>query len=120
MEPCVEPLRIPKRGQTTPGPDQRVLHRVLGLFRIPQDEASGSIQAIDRGACQRGVGVMIAPSRPLHEFSLHVAPRGGTTDVAVLTEYGERVWPDRSDSPERVSATIAVHPPTSRRSGSLA
>jgi hypothetical protein len=99
-----------------PGSDERVLHGVLGLLRIPKDEAGGSIQAIDRGACQRGKGVMIAPSSSLHEFSLHDAPRGGTTCLAVLIEYGERVWVDRSDSLEPDSATIRVHSPDSRRS----
>ena len=33
------------------------------------------IQTGDRGACQLGEGVMIAPLRSLHEFSLHHAPR---------------------------------------------
>ena len=110
MQPGVEPIGIAERGQITPGSDERVLYGVLGLFGVPKDQASGSIEAIDRGACQRSKGVMIAPPCSLHEFSLHVAPRDGTARLAALTEYGERVWVDRSDSLEPVSDTIALHP----------
>jgi hypothetical protein len=63
---------------------------------------------------------MIAPSRSLHEFSLHVAPHGGTTVVAVLAEYGDGTVAHRSDSLEPVSATIALHPQYTRRSRSTA
>jgi len=110
VEPGIEPIRVPQRGQITPGADERILHGVLGLFGVPEDQASGGIEAIDRGACQRGKGVMIAPSRSLHEFSLHVAPLGGTIAVVVLAEYGEGYGANRSDSPKPVRATIAVHP----------
>ena len=110
MQPGVEPIGIAQRGQITPGTDKSVLHGVIGLFGIPKNQASGSIEAIDRGACQRSKGVMIAPQCSLHEFSLHVAPRDGTARLAALTEYGERVWVDRSDSLEPVSDTIALHP----------
>jgi hypothetical protein len=89
VQPGVEPIRVAERGQVAPSPDERVLHRVPGLFPIPVDEASGGIQAVDRGACQRGKGVMIAPLRPLHDVPLHIAPRGGAAGLAVLAEYGE-------------------------------
>jgi hypothetical protein len=79
VDPGIEAIRVAKRGQITPGANECVLHGVLGLFRVPEDQASGSIHAIDRGACQPGKGVMIAPPCSLHEFSLHVAPLGGTT-----------------------------------------
>ncbi len=68
MEPLVETLGIPKRGQVTPGTDERVLHGVLGLVGVPQDEPGGGIQSGDRGACQRGKGVMLASPRSLHEL----------------------------------------------------
>ena len=45
VQPGVEAIEIAERGQITPGPDERVLHRVLGLVRIPEDEPSGAIEA---------------------------------------------------------------------------
>ena len=75
MHPGVEEVRIPQRGQVAPGADERVLHGVLGLFGIAEDEPGGRVQTGDRGACQLGEGVMIALPRSLHEVSLHHAPR---------------------------------------------
>ena len=75
MHPGIELVGIAQRGQITPGPDERVLDGVLGLFDIPEHEPGGAIQAGDRGACQLGEGVMIALPRSLHEVSLHHAPR---------------------------------------------
>ena len=75
VEPGVEAVGTAQRGQVTPGPDERLLDGVLGLVGVAQDEPGGGIQPEDRGACQRGEGVMIAPSRSLHEFLLHHAPR---------------------------------------------
>ena len=60
VEPGVEAVRVPQRGQITPGSDERVLDGVLGLFGIPEDQPGGRVQAGDRGACQLGEGVMIA------------------------------------------------------------
>ena len=68
VEPGVEAIGVAQRGQITPGPDERVLDGVLGLFRVPEDEPGGGIQPGDRGACQLGEGVMIALSA--------LAPRG--------------------------------------------
>ena len=75
VEPGVEAIGAAQCGQVTPGSDERLLDGVLGLVGIAQDEPGGSVQPEDRGACQRGEGVMIAPSRSLHEFLLHHAPR---------------------------------------------
>ena len=41
VEPGVEAIGVAERGQITPGPDERVLHGVLGLFRFPEDEPGG-------------------------------------------------------------------------------
>ena len=76
VKPGVEAVGVAQRGQITPGPDERLLDGVLGLVGIAQDQPGGGVQPEDRGACQRGEGVMIASPRPLHEFSLHHAPRG--------------------------------------------
>ena len=75
VEPGVEAIGAAQCGQVTPGSDERLLDGVLGLVGIAQDEPGGGVQPEDRGACQRGEGVMIAPSRSLHEFLLHHAPR---------------------------------------------
>jgi succinyl-CoA synthetase beta subunit len=112
VQPGVEAIRVAERGQVAPSPDERVLHRVPGLFPIPENEASGGIQAVDRGACQRGKGVMIAPLRPLHDVPLHIAPRGGAAGLAVLAEYGEAGPVDRSTfSPQR-SARLPLPSPS--------
>ena len=116
VEPGVEAFRVAERGQITPGLDERVLDGVPGLFPIPEDESSGGIEAVDRGACQHGKGVMIASPRSLHEFPLHLAPRGGPADLAVLDEYGEAAPPLRSDSLSAVRATIPAIPPSRSRS----
>ena len=97
VEPGVEAVGAAQCGQVTPGPDERLLDGVLGLIGIAQDEPGGSVQPEDRGACQRGEGVMIAPSRSLHEFPLHHALGVGAADVAALTEYGEAAPQVRSD-----------------------
>ena len=75
VKPGVEAVGAAQCGQVTPGPNERLLDGVLGLVGIAQDEPGGGIQPEDRGACQRGEGVMIASSRSLHEFPLHHAPR---------------------------------------------
>jgi hypothetical protein len=97
VDPAVERVGVPKRGQITPGPDERVLHRVLRLVRIPKDQSRGGIQTMDRGACQRRKGVMIAPLRSLHEFSLHVALGVARPQTVELTWNGARDPRDRSE-----------------------
>jgi hypothetical protein len=116
VQPGVEAFRVAERGQITPGLDERVLDGVPGLFTIPEDESGGGIQAVNRGACQHGKGVMIASSRSLHEFPLHLAPRGGPADLAVLDEYGEAARPLRSDSLGARSRYDLRNPPSRSRS----
>ena len=89
MEPGIKSVGAAQCGQVTPGSDERLLDGVLGLVGVAQNESGGGIQPEERGACQRGEGVMIAPSRSLHEFLLHHALGGGTADVTALDEYGE-------------------------------
>jgi hypothetical protein len=85
VEPGVEAIGAAQRRQVTPGPDERLLDGVLGLVGVTQDEPGGRIQPEDRGACQHGEGVMIAPSCSLHEILLHHALGGGAADVVALT-----------------------------------
>ncbi len=61
VKPGVEVIGAAQCGQVTPGPDERLLDGVLGLVGIAQDEPGGGVQPEDRGACQRGEGVMIGP-----------------------------------------------------------
>jgi succinyl-CoA synthetase beta subunit len=89
MEPGVEAFRVAQRGQITPGSDECVLHGVLRLIGVPEDQPSGRVQTRDRVACQLGEGVMIALPRSLHEVSLHHALGGGAAHLAPLDEYGE-------------------------------
>ena len=77
VKPRVERFRVAQRGQITPGPDEGVLHRVLGLFNVPEDQPGGGVQPGDRGACQRGKGVMVASPCSLHEIPLHGSPSDG-------------------------------------------
>src|SRR5438045_9100520 len=74
VKPGVEAVGTAQRGQVTSGPDERLLDGVLGLVGVAQDEPGGSVQPKERGACQRGEGVMIASSCSLHEFLLHQRP----------------------------------------------
>jgi succinyl-CoA synthetase beta subunit len=89
MEPGVETIGAAQCGQVTPGPDERLLDGVLCQVGIAQDEPGGSVQPEDRGACQLGEGVMLAPPRSLHEFLLHHAPRRRRGRHGPLDEYGE-------------------------------
>ena len=89
VEPRVEAIGLAQRGQVAPGPDERLMDGVLGLVWVTKDEPCGGVEPEDGGAGQHGEGVMIAPSRPFHEFQLHHALGGGAADVAALTEYGE-------------------------------
>ena len=68
VKPGVESVGAAQRWQVSPGSDERLLDGVLGLVWIAQDEPGGGIQSEDRGASQRGEGVMIAFPRSLHEI----------------------------------------------------
>ena len=74
-QPGVESVRVAQRGQITPGTDEGVLDGVRRPIRIPEHEPGGRVEAGDRGACQLGEGVMIAPPRSLHEVSRHHGPQ---------------------------------------------
>ena len=75
VEPGVETVGAAQPRKVAPSTDERLLDGILGLVGVAKDEPGGGVQSEDRGACQRGEGVMIAPSRSLHEFLLHHAPR---------------------------------------------
>ena len=45
VEPGIEPVRITKPGQVSPGANQGVLDRVARELRVPEDEARGRVQS---------------------------------------------------------------------------
>ena len=70
MEPGVEPVRVAKARQVSPGSDESVLDRVSRELAIPEDQPGRSIQPRDGRASELGEGVMIAPLRLLDETPL--------------------------------------------------
>ncbi len=104
MQPRVEPVRVAKSGQVTPGADEGVLDGVMRKLRITDHEPRGPIQA-DRGAPrERREGVVIAPPRLLDEPSLvHRSPR----TVAPTWRVQHRMAPPSCDSFPAVGATLA-------------
>jgi hypothetical protein len=72
-KPGVESIGIAKGGQIPPGADEGLLDRVLRRLGVARDESSNGIEPGSRGACQALEGVMIASSRPFHEFPVHLA-----------------------------------------------
>ena len=67
MEPGVEALRLPQRGQVPPGPEQRLLRRVLGAMGVAQDPVGERCSS--RRRC-RPPGTRTPPGRrprPLHQ-----------------------------------------------------
>ena len=77
MEPGVEPLGVTQPRQVVPSSDKRLLDRIAGQLRIPEDEAGGPVQPRDGPVGELGEGVMIAPPCSLDESSL-VHDRSGT------------------------------------------
>ena len=70
VEPGIEPLGVTQPRQVAPGSDERLLDRVAGQLRVPEDEAGGLVQPRDGPAGEFGEGVMIAPPRSLDESTL--------------------------------------------------
>jgi hypothetical protein len=95
MHPGVEAVGIAQAGQVPPGPDEGVLDGVLRPVGISKDETCGRVQSIDRGACERGESVMIAPLCSFHEVSLHDATGSGATGRSRY-QYGGGAGPNRS------------------------
>ena len=74
-EPGLEAIRIAKRRQVPPGPDESLLDRVSRELGVPEDQAGGRVQPRDERAGEHGEGVMIASLRSLDELSLvHGSP----------------------------------------------
>jgi len=74
MQPGIEAVRVAKRREVPPGTHKGVLDRILGPVRPVEDQPRDRIEPGENGMDERGEGVMIASSRPVHELSLHVPP----------------------------------------------
>ena len=72
-EPGVEPVGVTERGELAPGGHERLLGRVLGELRVPQDETRDGIESTDRAARQLRERLPIACHRPFHEVPMHRA-----------------------------------------------
>jgi len=105
VEPGIEPVRITKSGQVSPGSHQGVLDRVARELRVPKDEARGGVQASSGCRRDQGEGVVIASSCPLDQRPLVHCP----SPLARQLLPGHTVW--------RRARAIRCGKPEGRRSG---
>jgi hypothetical protein len=70
MEPGVEPFGLAEAPKVSPSSYEGILDRVARELRVPEDEASRSVQPRDGPTDEHGEGVMIALPRSLDESSL--------------------------------------------------
>jgi hypothetical protein len=66
-QPCVEPIGVAEAMQAAPRGDERLLRRVLRIWRVPQDRVGGPVHGIDLLADQHLEGVAITGAGALHE-----------------------------------------------------
>ena len=71
VRPCVETLWITKRGESSPGADERLLDGILCEIRIPQDQPGDRVQTRRGHRRERLEGVVIPVPRCHHKISLH-------------------------------------------------
>ena len=85
MEPGLEAIGIAKRSKLAPGHDEGRLNGVLGQVGVAQDPARDRHASIADHAGKGVEGLLVAPLRPVHEFSMHpflLAPRRVRLDVS--------------------------------------
>ena len=88
MEPRVEALRVAERREVAPGPDQRLLRRVLGSMRVAQDPVREPVAAVDAVGRQGRERLLVAAHRPLHQPDAHRDPSVSRGPSRRVTEYG--------------------------------
>ena len=98
VQPGVPCLGIAKSANVAPGQHERLLDRVLGAIRIPEDELGGAMQTASRRTHQLGECLVIAVPGSLHELDLHLVTAAGATEVAALTQY---------ESPQGANGSLA-------------
>ena len=70
-QPGLEPRRVAQARQLPPGADDRLLGRILGSVRVPEDQAGEREDPVRGGADERGEGVVVPPHRPLDLLDAH-------------------------------------------------
>jgi len=68
LQPRVEASGIAKAGQLSPAVDEGLLDGVLSEIRVAEDEASDSVEAIERVGHQEVERIAISVRRAFHEF----------------------------------------------------
>ena len=110
MEPGIEPLRVAKPGQVSPGSNERLLDRVARELRVPEDEPGRRVQPRKPRIHEPGEGVMIALPRAFDEHSLvHV-------DLGVPRPVRSRPTAYWRGTAENCSLHLDVHAVESRSS----
>jgi hypothetical protein len=73
VEPGIPRIRIPESSNVAPGQLERLLDRVLGAFRVTEDEPGDGVQPGKRRSHQDGERVVLTCLGSFDELSLHVA-----------------------------------------------
>src|SRR5262245_46862348 len=107
MQPRLEPIDVAQCRKVPPASDERLLDGVLRTVGIAEDEASRGIQPADRGACEHGERVMIAPPRPLHEVPLHTSPSACARPIWSCRRIWRALVTKRSEIVQRVFPPLA-------------
>src|SRR4051812_624833 len=92
VEPGVEPLRIAQGADVPPGPDERLLDRVLGGIPVAKDASRDRVQAVVRGGPEGIECLVIAPLCALDEIGDHSPSSVAARRRVALTEYVSRSW----------------------------
>jgi hypothetical protein len=74
MEPGIKAVGVAQSLQITPGEDERLLDRVVGLVAVPEHELGDVEEPADGAGGERRERLPIAPSRYLDQLSLHHSP----------------------------------------------
>jgi len=90
VEPGIEPLRFAQGAEVPPGPDERLLDRVLGGIPVAEDASRDRVQAVVRGGPERVKRLVIAPLCALDEIGDHSPSSVAARPRAALTEYVSR------------------------------
>ena len=90
-QPPFEAIRIAKRREVPPGPDEAFLDRVSREFVVPEDQSGCRVQPRDEHAGKHGEGVMIASLCSLDELSLvHGHPLGSARRLVSRSDGSRR------------------------------
>ena len=70
-QPRLEPFGVAQARQLPPGTDDRLLGRILGSVRVPEDQAGEREDPVRGRVDERGEGVVVPPHRPLDLLDAH-------------------------------------------------